>query len=142
MQNRQWPSDKIQRIKFIREVTGMGLKEAKEAVEAADGDLKMSLSILSKKHPHWPFNHNVKRRQCYASFYKELTGKELENPVREKPERATINDFRKDLQKTYVLCINKVPVFHSKRIELLERKAKRYHNKKTKVQIIPVDEAT
>ena len=141
MQNRQWPSDKIQRIKFIREVTTMGLKEAKEAVEEANGDLKKSLSILSKKHPHWPFNHNVKRRQCYAAFYKELTGKELENPVAEKPSYFE-TDYTRDLRKTYVLCVDKMPVFHSKQIALLEKKAKKYNGKKTKIQIVPVDEAT
>ena len=49
-----WPANKIQVIKAVREATGCGLKEAKEAVEAGD-DGNLAAAVAYATAHGWNF---------------------------------------------------------------------------------------
>lgn len=136
MYQNTYPTDGIKRIKFFREATTLGLKEAKEIMEEASFNLKKAFSIASKKYPYLAFDHDVKKKQDYAQFYFELTGKKLEKPISNYSYMRDVNN------SIFVLTVNGEPQCFSENTFTLIKKAEKFqHNKKTKIKIIKVNRA-
>lgn len=85
-------TSELEKIDLLRARLGVGYKEAKEALDAADGDVVQALIRLEEKNRHWNEKFHGKSHEMMGQF-KTLLEKGQKTKVKIKKDDDTVVEF-------------------------------------------------